>query len=155
MVEETTNRVGPFKIVGLITSLVTISACFVGAVMWISVNMADNQMSIEVLESSYNKLEALVIKNRKILSQHDRLLVIIDQHDSSLKILTNFMTQGGRFTESDGREMSGRLYAVEERIHQYDILKTELKWIKKSIVDIEKELKSGFEKLEKRAIKRQ
>lgn len=143
------SKIGPFKIVGLITSLVTISACFVGAVMWISVNMADNKISIEVLESGYNKLEILVLKNRKILSQHEKLLIILDQHDSSLKILTNFMTQGGRFTESDGREMSSRLYNVEERIHQYDILATELKWIKKSIVDIEREIKSGFEKLEK------
>ncbi len=154
MTKETINKVGPFKIVGLITSLVTISACFVGAVMWISVNMADNQMSIEVLESSHKKLELLVTKNRMILSQHDRLLVILDQHDSSLKILTNFMTQGGRFTENDGREMSSRLYAVEERIHQYDILKTELKWIKQSIVEIKTEIRTGFNKLEEKKVNR-
>lgn len=142
-------KVGPFKIVGLITSLVTISACFVGAVMWISVNMANNQMSINNLRTSQAKLELLVSKNRQIINQHDRLLVILDQHDSSLKILTNFMTQGGRFTESDGREMNTRLYAVEERIHKYDVLATELEWIKKSIIDIEKELKTGFENIEK------
>ncbi|MBR9682471.1 MAG: hypothetical protein GOV02_02245, partial [Candidatus Aenigmarchaeota archaeon] len=137
MKEETTSRVGPFKIVGLITSLVTISACFVGAVMWISVNMANNQMSIEILEFSHKKLETLVTKNSKILSQHDKLLMILDQHDSSIKVLTNFMTQGGRFTEQDGREMNTRLYTVEEQMHKYDILATELKWIKKSMIDIE------------------
>ena len=152
--KEKESIAGPFKIVGLITSLVTVLACFVGAVMWISVNMVDNRLSIEGLESNQRKLEKLVVNNHAIISQHEKLLVILEQHKSSLRILTNFMTKGGRFTEADGREMNSRIFKVEDRIHKYDILATELSWIKKTMNDMEKDIKNGFNRLDM-AIQRQ
>ena len=154
MEKEKERIAGPFKIVGLITSLVTVLACFVGAVMWISVNMVDNRLSIEGLESNQRKLEKLVVNNHAIISQHEKLLVILEQHKSSLRILTNFMTKGGRFTEADGRDMNSRIFKVEDRIHKYDILATELSWIKKTMNDMENEIRERFDRLDT-AIQRQ
>lgn len=132
------------KVVGLIASLVTILACFVAAVTWISINMANNTVSIETLKQAQLRHEILIGKNAEIIGQHAQLLAILDQHEDNLKILTEFMTLGGRFTEQDGKKLHEELETVKERLQHYEVLETELAWIKKSIQDIEQELRRSF-----------
>jgi hypothetical protein len=148
MVIEKTPNIS-FKIVGLITSVLTILACFVAIVFWISTNMADNSVSIRTLQEQAQRHEILISKNSEILLQHAQLIAIIDQHESSLNILTNFMTQGGRFTDEDGKALHDELQTVKDRLQHYEILETELAWIKKSIANLEKDLENNFDKLSK------
>lgn len=133
----------PFKIVGLIASVITTLACFVGAVTWISINLADNKVSIEALKEGQLRHETQIYKNAEVARR-------IDQHESSLKILTEFMTQGGRFTETDGRALYEELRAVKERLRHYEILETELSWIKKSIGNLERDIRERFDSLDEK-----
>ena len=58
-----------FKVVGLITSIVTIVAICVGAVTWISINMANNSVAILGLKEAQLRHETLISKNAEIISQ--------------------------------------------------------------------------------------
>lgn len=151
------NRVGilergsPFKIVSLIASVVTVMACFVGAVTWVSVNVANNAVTIKGAQDSLARHEILINKNSQIIGQHAQLLAILDQHEmtfeqhqKTLEVLTTFMTQGGRFTESDGRVLQRELDGVKDRLRHYEVLETELGWIKKSIEELRANLRDQF-----------
>jgi hypothetical protein len=138
------------KIIGLIGSVIATLALFVGAVMWISVSMADNKIRIEGIEKDHVKYENLIRENRQLLNQHSKLLVILEQHGNRLELLTNFMTQGGRFTADEGKEISDEIGKVKERLQHYAILETELSWIKKSMARIERDLALRFDSLQKK-----
>jgi hypothetical protein len=137
----------PFKIVGLIASVVATLACFVGAVTWISLNIAENAVTIETIQKSLIRHESLITKNSEIINQHRQLLAIINEHGKAIDVLTGFMTQGGRFTEADGHKLYSEVQKVKDRLRHYEVLEVELGWIKKSITDMEKGLNSNFNKL--------
>lgn len=137
----------PYKIVGLIASVVAILACFVGAVTWISLNMAENAITIETIQKSIIRHESLITKNSEIINQHRQLLAIINEHGKAIDVLTGFMTQGGRFTEADGHKLYAEVQKVKDRLRHYEVLEVELGWIKKSIGDLEKGITNNFEKL--------
>jgi hypothetical protein len=147
---ETLTNANPYKVVGLIGSIVAILAIFVGAVTWVSLNMAKNSISISTLKEGQIRHEVLIQENAEIIRQHAYLISVIDQHGSSIKILTNFMTQGGRFTEADGRRLHLELQVVKDQLQHYEVLEAELSWIKKSIQRIENDLIKRFESLDKK-----
>jgi len=149
--EEEKQIVPPtgFKVVGLIAAVVAILACFIGAVTWINTNMANNAISIQSLQSGHARHEVLISKNSEVLNQHAQLLAIIREQGKAIDVLTDFMTQGGRFTESDGIALSQEVQKVKDRLHHYAILETELGWIKKSIVTLQIDIKENFEQLDR------
>ena len=141
------NSVGPFKIVGLITAVVTILSLFVGVVTWISSSMANNSVSIEALRNAQLRHEVLIGKNSEIIHQHAQLLAIIKEHSKSIDILTDFMTKGGRFTEQDGDVLRDQVLEVKEQLHSYDVMSAELGWIKSSINRMELDLNKKLDSL--------
>jgi len=140
----------PGKIVGLIASVVAILACIIGAVTWISVNMANNAVSIEVLQQRQKRHETLITKNAEILNQHARLLSIIERQGDQLNVLNTFMTKGGRFTEQDGKILHDEVQKVKDRLQHYAVLETELSWIKESIARMETNISKRFDSLHKK-----
>jgi hypothetical protein len=139
-----------FKIVGLIVSIVVVLAIFIGAVSSVSINMANNTISIGALKEDIQRHENLISDNAIILRQHAQLLAILDQHESSLDILTDFMTQGGRFTEADGHLLENKLQAVEKQLQHYEVLERELSWIKDSMRRLETDMARRFDSLQKK-----
>lgn len=140
----------PFKIVGLIASIITTLAVFAGAVTWISIGMANNTVKIDSLNTGHKRHEMLITKNAEIIRQHAQLLAILDQHDSTLNVLTNFMVKGGRFTEADGKILHNELQTVKDRLQHYEVLETELEWIKESINRLETNIANRFDSLHKK-----
>lgn len=139
-----------FKVVSLLGSLFIILAGFIGAVTWVSVNMADNSVSITALEQGHLRHESLITKNAEIIQQHAQLLAILKEQGAAIATLNNFMTEGGRFTEADGRKLHDELQAVKDRLQHYQVLEVELGWIKKSIARMEAGLAKRFESLHKK-----
>jgi hypothetical protein len=137
----------PYKIIGLLASIAAILACFVGAVTWVSLNIAENKVSIEVNQRTNLRHESLILKNTEIINQHRQLLALINEHGKAIDVLTKFMTQGGRFTEQDGNVLRVEISKVKERLRHYEVLEVELGWIKKSILDLEKDIFSSFDKI--------
>jgi hypothetical protein len=140
-------EISSFKVVGLIASVVTILACFVGAVTWVSINMAGHSVSIESLRVISLRHENLIVKNTAIIGQHAQLLAILKQQGAAIDTLNNFMTEGGRFTERDGARLRDELQIIKDRLQHYEILETELSWIKASIARIEASITKRFDSL--------
>lgn len=133
-----------FKIVGLVASIATVLAIFIGAVSWISINMANNSVSIGALKETVVRHEILISENAQIIQQHSQVIAILEQHSKSIEILNAFMTQGGRFTESDGHALEAQLSVVEKRLQHYEVLEKELSWIKASMRRIETDIARRF-----------
>jgi len=148
--EEKIRNGIPFKIFGLVASIATVLAVFIGAVSWISVNMANNAVSIGALKETVERHETLISNNTTILLQHAQLLAILEQHSKRLETLTKFMTQGGRFTEADGHVLEKQLQDVEKQLQHYEVLERELGWIKDSMRRLELEMARRFDRLGKK-----
>lgn len=144
-----------FKIVGLIATIITVLAIFTGAVSWISVNMANNAISIGSLKETVGRHEILISENAEILQQHAQVLAILSQHGKRLDTFENFMTQGGRFTEDDGHILEKKLQAVEKQLQHYEVLEKELSWIKDSMRRLETDIAKRFDVLYKKLDKGQ
>ena len=139
-----------FKVIGLVASIVTILACFIAAVTWISTGMAENSVSIKVLREGQLRNATLIVKNSEVSNQNRQLLTIIKQHAAEIESLNKFMTEGGRFTEQDGRVLHEELEGVKDRLQHYEVLETELGWIKRSMARIETDIAKRFEGLHKK-----
>jgi hypothetical protein len=112
--------------------------------------VANNTVGVSGNKENIKRQERLISDNSQILRQHSRILAIIDQHESSLEILTSFMTQGGRFTEADGRILEDKLQEVEKQLQHYEVLERELGWIKDSMRRLEADMARRFDSLHKK-----
>jgi hypothetical protein len=139
-----------FKVFGLIASIATVLAIFIGATTWVSINVANNAVSIGTLKETVKRHEILISNNAEILLQHAQLLAILRHHGNRLDIFENFMTQGGRFTEAEGHMLENKLQEVEKRLQHYAVLETELSWIKESMRRLETNMAQRFDTLHKK-----
>jgi hypothetical protein len=140
----------PYKVVGLIASIMAILACVIGAVTWASINMANNALAIKSLRQDHTRYEVLITKNAEVLAQHAELIGIITWQGDQLKVLNRFMTEGGRFTERDGAKLQDEMRDIKDRLQHYEVLETELSWIKKSISRMEVDIARRFDGLHKK-----
>jgi hypothetical protein len=139
-----------YKIIGLIGSVVLVLSIFIGATTWVSIRVANNTIGVSGNKESIQRHEKLIADNSEIIRQHGRILSIIDQHESSLEILTAFMTKGGRFTESDGHILEVKLQEVKDQLKHYEVLEAELGWIKESMRRLEINMARRFDSLQKK-----
>ena len=150
----TNNNSNPYKVVGLIASIFTVLAIFIGAVMWISVSMANNTVNIgavqAVLQRHESRISSNAEDNSKVIGQHSQLISLIEQQQKSIDVLNEFMTQGGRFTAEDGRALHADLEKVKTQLLHYEVLETELTWIKKSIEELERNIRQSFNGLDRK-----
>ena len=133
----------PFKIVGLIVGVFAILSAFIGGTMWISMNIANNTVAITNLAAGQNRNEILISKNSEILMQHDRLLVVIEQHTRQLKTLTDFMTLGNRFTAKDGEQHARRIADIETWIKDAPPM-----WFREMFSDFKRTVNYRLDKME-------
>ena len=140
----------PYKVAGLVTAIFTVLAIIIGAVSWVSINMANNAISIGSLKETVGRHEVLISGNAEILHQHAQLLSILARHGDRLDDFEEFMTKGGRFTESDGHILEQKVQAVEKQLQHYAVLETELSWIKASMLRLETKLDKRFDNLHKK-----
>jgi hypothetical protein len=140
----------PYKVVGLVTAIFTVLAIIIGAVSWISINMANNAISIGALKETVGRHEVLISGNAEIIHQHAQLLSILARHGERLDTFEKFMTQGGRFTEDDGHVLEQKVAGVEKQLQHYAVLETELSWIKDSMRRLEININKRFDSLHKK-----
>lgn len=141
----------PFKIVALIVSIISALAVCVGGVTWVSINMANNAVGLETLrkeaEQHHDRFRIEIDQNKTLINQHAQLLAILKLHGDKIATFESFMTKGGRFTEQDGQDLREDLETVRERLMHYQVLEAELRWIKKSLVDLSDGLKGDLDRL--------
>lgn len=109
----------PYKVVGLIASVIGMLALFVGAVMWLATTFAESAARVKHMETDLAKYEVLIKRNADLLGQHDQLLVILDHHGQKIEVLSNFMTKGGRFTALDGKALDDKIDAQKYELRQF------------------------------------
>ena len=139
-----------YKIIGLIGSVVAVLSIFIGATTWVSIRVTNNTVGVSANKENIERHENLISDVSTILRQHSRILSRLDQHESTLEILTAFMTKGGRFTEADGHILEAKLQDVQKQVQHYEVLESELNWIKESMRRLEINIARRFDSLHKK-----
>lgn len=112
---EGNDKTPTFKVVGLITGVFVMLSMFIGGTMWISMSITSNNAAIDALGKALARNEALVMKNSEIIHQHDRLLVVLEQHSKQLETLTDLITDNRSYVSAvEGERHEKRLDAIEE-----------------------------------------
>jgi len=114
-----------FKVVGLIASVLAGLGLMMGASMWLAKGMADltvatqtNATKLEAMARDHIRMEAAIDLNSRVLSQHEKLLAILEQHGEELKVLHEFMLRGDRYTLEMGTKHEARTTAIEHWIKE-------------------------------------